>query len=147
MKVKLTAGAELDMITADEVRRELRAWHTEVTRGAKFRRRSLAGAVNGAGELLITDDGPGEGFVWAITRLSVAAGLAADQSVSVYMNDANPSSLVWSGLVDNATPGDHGIVVTSGESLVIAGTGLTAGWAVVVTATIKEVPALMAWSL
>lgn len=150
MKMKLHAGAELDLLSPDEFRRELRSWSAEISRGARFLRRPWVATGNGAAGLQIKGEGPAEGFIWAVTRLSVSGpGFdPATQTIDAYVNDASPSSLVWSGLTRNATPGDHAIVLTGGDSLVFAVSGSPAlGAQITVTATIKEVPALMAWSL
>lgn len=150
MKFKLTAGAELDLITKEELRGELRAWHQEVRRGPKFTRRSFVATGTGSA-LSFTGDGPAEGFVWAVTRLSVTGpGFdPATHRVSVYINEATPTQLVWVDLIGNASIGDHGLILNGGDSLVFVVTGgnPTSGAQLAVTATIKEVPALMAWSL
>jgi hypothetical protein len=54
--------------------------------------------------------------------------------------------MLWRGLTANASPSDTGVVLVSGDSLVIAGTGLTVGETVVITAGIKEVPTMLGWS-
>lgn len=149
MKIKLHAGAELETLTAAELRGELRAWSGEVLRGARFRRRSWIGEGAGAA-LQIRGDGPAEGFVWAVTRLTVSgAGFdPLSQKVNVYLNEATPTQLQYAELNYNAFPGDHGIIVEPGDALLFAVTGtVAAGAQVIVTATVKEVPALMQWAL
>lgn len=156
MITELRAGQKIETLTADELREVLRSWQAELTRGARFRRRSMLGDVDGGGNLVIGEGedrvGPAESFVWAITRLSVAAGTMVAAGLNVYANDANPASLLWAGLGatndgPNVALGDHAIVLAYGDQLVITGAGLAPGSRVVVNAQIKEVPAQMAWSL
>jgi len=156
MITEIKAGAKIDTITADELREVLRSWQAELTRGARFRRRSMYGVVDAAGALAIGGGedgvGPAEGMVWAVTRLSVAAGTMVAAGLNVYANDANPGSLLWRGLGsttdgNNITPGDHAIVLNSGDQIIVTGAGLTVAEQVVVNLTAKEVPAQMAWSL
>lgn len=148
MKHKITAGAELDLLTAGEVRAELRSWSAELTRGARFRRRSWQGTGAGA-PLTIAGDGPAEGFVWAVTRLTMIGHDPFNNNANVYVGEVAPSQCVWTKLTDSSVAtGDHGIVLAAGESLIFAvGGNVTALAQVTITATIKEVPALMAWSL
>jgi hypothetical protein len=150
-KSKLTAGAELDLLTAGEVRDVLKSWSTELTRGARMRRWSMQGNADGAGNLIIGDqrDGPEEGMVWAINRLSVAPGpVLGANGLQVYVNsEQSPSAIIIAKLVTDLFPADHGDVLVAGDVLRIGGAGITANAQVTVTLGIKEVPALMAWSL
>lgn len=147
---KITANGVLDIMTKDELRDVLKNWQTELTRGAKLRRLSIIGNTDGAGALVMggNDDGPAEGMAWAVTRLSVAPGpTLAAAGIQVYANDVNPSSLLVRNLTTDVFPGDHGCNLLSGDSLRIAGTGITASTSVTVTLSIKEVPIMQIWSL
>lgn len=149
-KTKLTAGAELDFLTSGELRDVLKSWQTELTRGARLRRRSFKGTVSAAGELLMgdQDDGPAEGMAWAVTRFSVAPGpTVPSNGLQVYANDVNPSSLLIARLSTDVFPGDHGCNLLSGDSLRIAASGATAGDNYSVTISVKEVPIQQVWSL
>jgi hypothetical protein len=150
-KSKLTAGAELDLLTKGEVADVLKSWSTELTRGARLRRWAMQGITDGSGNLAIGDqrDGPEEGMVWAVTRLSVAPGptLGAN-GLQVYANsEQSPAALLIAKLTTDQFPGDHGCNLMPGDTLRIVGTGITATTQVTVTMSIKEVPSLMAWSL
>lgn len=153
MKTKLHAGAELDFLTAKELEDVLQNWRTELTRGAKLRRYSISGAATAGGALEIgaNIDGPAQGMVWSITRLSVAlpTGAAlATAGLQVYANTVSPSSLLIGQLtIADVFPGDHGVFLHGGDSLRIAGAGITASAVITVTLGIKEVPEMMAWSL
>lgn len=150
-KVRLSAGAELDMLTKGEVADVLKSWQNELSRGARVRRFAMIGIVDAAGNLAMGDnrDGPDEGMVWGITRFSVhpsvtvpAAGLA------VYVNDTtSPAGLLISKLVTDVFPDARGAMIQSGDSLRIVGAGMTVGQQVTVTMSMREVPVQMAWSL
>lgn len=97
VKVKINAGAEIDTLTREELRQELRLmtsdWMAEVTRGFKFRRFLALGPIT-AGAVSIVDGvdntlGPGAGMVWSVTSISVA-GLALNDSVDCLVNDKDP---------------------------------------------------------
>jgi hypothetical protein len=154
VKFKLSAGGELDLLTSGELRdeldRALRNWQQELARGAKFLRRSLSGQVDSGGDLTIRggeEAGPAEGFVWALTRVTPAAGLLATETLGVYVNDATPSNLLVELPGSAVWPGDHAVILTGGDRLVIAGQALTASARVTVNVQVKEVPYLMSWSL
>jgi hypothetical protein len=150
VKVKLSAGAEFDMLNRDELAAVLRSWQTEITRGAKLRRLSISGvAVGGVLAIGGNDDGPAEGMAWAVTRLSVAPGPTLPAGgLQVYANTSeSPSALLIRNLTTDVFCGDHGCNILGGESLRIAGTGLGATDAVTVTLSIKEVPVQQIWSL
>jgi hypothetical protein len=149
MQQKL-AGTMIDLLTAGEVRDALKSWSVELTRGARLRRLSIVGSTDAAGGLNIGDnrDGPEEGMVWGITRVTtITAAVIPAAGIQVYANDINPSSTLIAKLLTDHFPGDHGVVLVGGDSLRIGGTGLTANTPVTVTLGIKEVPEMMAWSL
>lgn len=152
MKTKLTSGAELDFLTRDELRDTLKSWQTELTRGVKLRRRAITGNATAGGVLVMGDDqdGPSEGMAWAITRLSVvpSATTLGANGLQVYANThESGAGLLIASLKTDVFPGDHGCNLMSGDSLRIAGTGITAGGEVWVTMSIKEVPVQQIWSL
>ena len=150
MKAKLELGATLDTLTraelADELKAFGRSWREELSRGVRYRRRAWDGVVDGSGNLLITADGPAEGMMWSLTRLTFAAGTPGASGVNLYANEASALSMLWRGLVSNDSPAETGVVLVSGDVLVIAGTGLTATERVVITASVKEVPTMLGWS-
>lgn len=151
MKVRLTAGAELDMLTRDELASVLQSWRTELTRGVRTRRVSIAGAVDAAGNLLMGDggDGPNESLAWAVTRISVAPGPVLPLGgLQVFANDTSSAGgLLIAALTGDVFPGDRGLVLMPGDSLRITGSGLVAATQVMVTAQVKEVPVQQVWSL
>lgn len=151
MKFKLSAGAEIDVLTRQELNDTLRSWMAEVTRGARYRRRALQGVVSAAGTLALgdrgdDDTGPAEGFVWAVTRLATA-GLTGTETVTAYVNEIADFQVVASQLVGTVSLSDNALVLAGGDRLLIGGTALTVGATITVTAQIKEVPSVMAWML
>lgn len=153
MLQKLTANNELDILTHGEVRDVLKSWANELTRGARMIRGQIQANADGGGALLMggNDDGPAEGIMWAINRFSVALPAGATLGaggLQVFANtEQSPSALLVSKLVTDLYPGDKGCCLSPGDTLRITGTGITVGAQVTVTMSMKEVPALMAWSL
>jgi hypothetical protein len=149
---KLTANGELDLLTRDEMQGVLKSWANELTRGARMISHTMQGTSGAGGALTIGDnhDGPEPGVMWAINRLSVALGTGVTLGaggLQVYKNVVETSTLLVRSLVTDVFPGDKGVVITGGDTLRIDGIGVTASSQVTITMSIKEVPALMAWSL
>lgn len=151
MKAKIEAGAEINFVTKDEVRDVLRSWANELTRGARLIRRSIQGIVPTGGILEMSDGvGPAEGMVWGITRMSVAPGPVLPQDgLSVYVNTVeSPSAMLIRSLSTDIFPDARGAMIGNGDTLHIVSNGsMVVGEQVTVTMTIREVPALMAWSM
>lgn len=150
MKMKLHAGAELDMLTKDELADTLRAfgksWREEASRGVRYRRRAWDGIVAADGSLTIRADGPAEGMMWSITRVTFAGGTAGATGVNLYANEVAATQVLARGITTNLFPSETGIVLVSGDQLVIGGFGLTVAEQVIITASIKEVPTMLGWS-
>ena len=149
MKVKLQAGAELDLLTASEVREVLLSWQNELTRGAKIRRYSIQGTADGAGRLLMgtNQDGPEPGMCWGITRFSVVGSTIPAGGLPIYVNDTQRSSVLVANLQRDVFPDARGCMLMPGDSLRFDTSGFVPGDQVTVTMSIREVPAAMAWSL
>lgn len=165
MKTKLQAGAELDLITKDEMKDVLRTvtqdWFNQVARGDRYRRFSATGTV-AAGELTIGGAeqldsvlGPAEGFVWAVKRIAVYGltlfvpedSFVFTEPLALYLNDSGPSSLV-----DPALQGYRGfstdeLVLYPGDTLLATGTALTHTGTVTLTGQARELPMPLAWRI
>lgn len=158
MKFKLQAGAELDILSAPEVRQILGSWFTEVTRGIKFRqfsgRAALAGGVWTIGGNA-TDNrqdvlGPEPGLLWAVTRIAVSGNgfVPGTDAFSVYIDEVTPSKLIESGLTRGARWDVPIVQLNGGERLTLSGVGTGVnGTDVVVSGQAVEVPAQLAWQL
>jgi len=157
-KFKIQAGAELDLLTPKELKDELAAamksWRAEMARGGVFKQLQLSGTTTAGGELLMGGDlveqgaGPGPGFMWSVRRLNVV-GMADGDTVTLYINDANPRSAVRSFTAAAPYYGFHPneLVLKSSDRLVVAGSSLPVTTEFVVTGGVKEVPEFMSWAM
>lgn len=156
-KFKITAGAEVDLITKKEMEEALRSlasWMVEASIGARYTRIHATGLIAGgamdfgsegsAGQILA----PPPGFIWDVRRLRIT-GIAAADVANIYMGDANPSSLI-------ATSGDiagdcflwsEQVILYPGDSLRIVGSGLSATGTVTASGLVRELPMSLAWRL
>lgn len=146
MKVKLEAGASLDLLTKDEVGEVLRSWHEQVRAGVKYPLFAAQGIVRADNSFTIEGDalGPGESFMWDVRRLAIGGDTLTN--VNVYINEASPARRVC------ALTGDRGfnpveLVLNFGSRLVITGTGTVPGAQITISGQAKEVPYLLGWSL
>lgn len=153
MKFKFNAGAELDLLTKDEVRAELAhaqaSWIGEVSRGIRFRRVSIYGDADGAGAVTIgatgeSTAGPDQGMVWMLRRLSVTDYDPAATALALYNGSVSDSAVIVPKLATWQTDMDE--VLMPGERLVVAGT-VAASARVWVTAQVKEAPISLLWRL
>jgi hypothetical protein len=76
--------------------------------------------------------GPNTGYAWAVQRLTVA-GLGATDTVSAYRGPASAVTAASNNLLNILTgaaptwhPGRTGLILSPGDTLVVAGTGLAA---------------------
>jgi hypothetical protein len=76
--------------------------------------------------------GPEQGFAWRVSRVSVS-GLSTNDSLSIYRDVATPMNFLAS--VSGGSPlfPGKGIILRSGEKLIVAGSSLGATGDVVVT--------------
>lgn len=156
MKFKLTANADIDLLTDSEVRKALKdagvEWRAELARGVKFVRRSASGTISESGALSINDSdmGPADGFTWSVTLVSVTGLLAAEQ-LAIYQNEASDTRFIgYAGAgPDGMMPFDKGVLPFHGtEYLVAAGTGYaTTGRTITVVMRAIEVPVQTEWQL
>lgn len=159
MKQKFNAGADLDMLTRDEVREVLessqKSWFNEVAKGDRYKRFSIQAPVLAAGTVVIGEDnltrvGPNDGFVWSLKRLNLVATTAFDFTSDftyLYINDAHPSSMVRQITAAYTQFGNNEVVLYPGDSLVVTSVSLTAGEIVTMSGAMRELPISMAWRL
>lgn len=160
-KFKVQAGAQIEVVTpkelADTVSKLYSAWVADVTIGARWTRFSAVGLVTTGLTFEIggpsrPDDGlgPAPGFLWDVRRLHVH-GMDETDVAELYVNDANPSSLV--GSTDDVTgcmfTFDRQVVLYPGEALVVAGSdlGVAEGTRITITGMAQELPIPLAWKL
>lgn len=153
-KVKIQAGAELDVLTRSEMKEELAAfqanWWAEARRGDRFRRLLLQATVTAGGTVEFGTNpdqasGPADGFVWSVKRLNHSA---AGEELDLYLNDASPGSLVGRFPTARFWAFDAGqLVLYPGDTLVAAGASWTAGEIHTVTGAVRELPIALAWRI
>lgn len=159
MRAKLTAGAEIDFLTRDEIKTELSpilAYLTEMQRGVKPLRFNASAQVAGGG-ILIGDSGspsdqisPKAGYIWAVTRLTIG-GIATNENVGVYINAVGQGNIV--DTVPGQTLrrfGGNSLILLPEDRLIISATsGIAepAGTNVYALGAALEVPREMAWKL
>lgn len=131
---KLNANSTVDMLTKDELRRELdtqtRQWYEEAARGLSIARDSSAVTIASTDVTLPATGktiGPKPGFAWALQRLAVF-GLSTNDTILVYRNSVNPDNFLFQVTVANPTyhPGSKGVVLRGPDNLIAVGTGLSA---------------------
>jgi hypothetical protein len=94
VKFKLSAGAEIDTMTAQEFRQELASWFGESVKGARPIRFSAQGTITGnavtVGGLDATANsgrtGPEAGYVWDVRRVAVSGLTNASDPTSLFVN-------------------------------------------------------------
>lgn len=153
-KVRLDFGAELDVLTQDELNRSLAGYYDAVerarVRGVRYRRMpQLTGQVAAAAILLgatggQVQAGPDSGLAWSVRRIYVS-GLTAGATpdvVGLYINGTGGQPL-WqiSGNDPGDTFGRLELTLLGGETLVVANIGaLTATGAITVSGELIELP-------
>lgn len=144
MKFKLHAGAELDLLTKDELKSALQDWAAELRRGVKFPRRVAQGTVTAAGTFSLApkDFGPQGSFLWGLRRVSFR-GLASTETVQIFINGAAfVGTFTAPGPPMNFSTG--AVVLNSQELLTFSGTGLTVAEQVTIDIQSIEVPIRLA---
>lgn len=151
MKVKLEAGASLDLLTKSEVDEVLRSWHNEVRAGVKYPLFSAQAVADANGLVSFTADtlGPAEGFVWDVRRLAVYAPSwdTATDLARIYINEPSPARLVAWNVATQLQFEPHALVLNYGSTLYITGGVMTVGDVFTITGQAKEVPYQLGWSL
>lgn len=154
-KFRVTAGAELDVLTQDELDKSLESYGDRLerarVRGIRYRRLPLLQGAAAGGVLTLGQNaptiGPDSGFAWSLRRL-VVTGLTAGTTpdlVNLYRNGSGEQP-VWQFNGNNFgyTFGRLEIVVLGGETLVLqsAGTFAAAG-TITLSGELVELPAEM----
>lgn len=160
MKFKLAAGAELDLLTRDELREELSsagAWRKEIARAAKFPTFSattnVAGGVWSVGPGTADNQaqklGPEPGFVWSIMRVVVNGnGIVYGTDLwNLFIGDPSPSKFVLRAN-DFQQFNVGALIISGGDQLYASGVGTgVAGTDVALTGQAIELPVQLAWRL
>lgn len=163
MKFKLDFGADIELLTRDELGGELRAaehrwdllWRTRLA-GLRHMPIPVArGTSDGSGDITLgqTSDpdqpylGPREGYAWRVVRVSVAI-LGANDQIALYRGDVGKARFV--DLLTGTSPAftaSHAVVLHPGDHLVVSTSqiagSVTANTEVVVSGEVVEAPAEM----
>lgn len=154
-KVKLALGAELDLLSQDELDKTLGkhgGWEREAAFGLRHANLPrLAGAVSGSGVLALGGDqpdgvtvGPSSGFYWSVKRLSVD-GLQTGESVKVYKGPNFVCTI--SATPGFVTFGKGAFVLRAPDFLRLTGTGLTNNEQITMNGEYDSVPGPLMWKL
>lgn len=161
MKVKLQAGADLELLTKDEVRSVmqdfLQDWVQQSMIGPKRIEIYAQGTVASDGSLTIGGEsadltsgnlGPQNAMVWAIKWLN-ASGLQVPDQLSLYRGPAVASRLVRADISGYTRYGSDELVIRGGSDMQFTGTALAtpANTVVVITGQAWEMPATMLYRL
>jgi hypothetical protein len=155
---KMTAGGVFNTLTKEELDSSLKAWMVDNAKGARPIHFSAQGVVaadgsltmGGATTLIGGTLGPASGFHWVVNRIAVRVAGAAISTFSIFINSAQPQSLVRdvpttaNGYAGFSTPD---LVLNGDDSLVITSTSQTASAVAVVTGQALEVPATLLWKV
>jgi hypothetical protein len=154
-KVKLQLGAELETLTARELGAELEkhgSWERQAAYGLRHQDLPrMIGTTDGTGNLNLGADqpdqvtcGPGQGWFWAVSRVSVD-GLAANESVRLYKDTR--FAAVISAAASFVTFGTRGLILKPGDFLRIVAAGLTPAEELTVTGECVSVPGPLMWKI
>jgi hypothetical protein len=158
-KFKIQAGAELDVLTHDELKTALSAftatWHQEVARGDRFRDIRATGTIAATAVSIGGDKdtgnnlGPSAGFVWSVQRLAVVAGTVDDVAkLTLFKNDNGPGSQVKPVLATYNSFGPRELVLYPGDVLLVENFSALGGSGnITLTGSVREVPIALAWRL
>lgn len=154
-KQKLQAGAELDILTKQEMASLLREWMVDVARGARPVQIgsqaqadannviSVGGTITPTGGTL----GPKPGFWWAVTRLSVRVD-SVPAAFSLYINEAHSHSHVRDidGSANGyAAFGNNELLIGGSDQLLIRASGTSSTSIATVTGSAIEFPETLLW--
>lgn len=147
MKSTIKNNGEIETLTQkeldDSLTRTATALMQEQARGFSTVRFADDGTITSANLLIPpaggTPIGPEQGFAWAVQRVS-ADGLAAADVLKVYRNAVGANGFL--GVITAASSlhcGSKGLILRSGEQLLVTGATLTATGDIVVTGEAIEV--------
>lgn len=112
MKFKINAGAEVDVLTRDELKDELTAQTAVLTGGVQYRYVSV-GSSPTPGALLF-EFSPENGYVWDVQTISVLK--SGPGVLRVSLNEDSPSNFI-AHIPDDASNGNS--LIVSSKSLIV----------------------------
>lgn len=156
MKFKINAGAELDLLTRDEMRDELAGfaanWRAETIKGDRYKRiygygTPATGAVEFGGDLAGGEQlGPAQGFVWDVRRLGLLGHDPAADVLRVFINAPEIGNCVIPVMGRYQGFNRAELVLYPGDLLLVSGT-TAATDRVSLVGQVRELPIGLAWRL
>ena len=157
MKQRLTGGAELDILTASEVKALLREWQVDVAKGVRpiaFNAQGTtdatgAATIGGATTLSGGQLGPAASIWWSIDRIAVRVDGAPAGAFSIYHSQASSLTVIRdvpatsSGFVTFS--GTKGLMVQPADSVVVTLAGAGANKPVTISGAAIEIPQALLW--
>lgn len=117
MKVKLSAGAEIDVLTKEELRATLNEWGANQFRVKDTYREINTGTTSLTGGSAIELGHPDAGYIWIVTRINLVGTIITD-TLALYRNDPSAESNQITVVAPFQTLfGHHAVVIHSGEVL------------------------------
>ncbi len=148
-KFKLMAGGDIETLTSKEIQpmldQLLVSWRTEMLRSGKYRPFYAQTTVSaGTADIRTGGDntlGPSPGMVWSVKSITVA-GLASGDFLTLYSHSDPICNLPYptAGNLAYQRFGSNELVLTSGGTLRLSGSGLTATGQINVYGRCYEVP-------
>ncbi len=134
MKTRIAAGAEIELLTQDELRQEIDPLKRAIEKANKkplLRLFAEAGDVAADGTLTLVVNGPPAGFAWDIRRLAIMgpSEAAVAGSCYVYRNEVNPLRLIdFTTTIPNVGPWSaRQMSIFGTEKLLLHFSGVIAG--------------------
>lgn len=159
-KIRLSAGAEFDVLNQDELERTmtrvLRDWQLEAARGPKHVRFSAMATITSGGTVELGGNttsltsgklGPDPSMVWSVKRWCVSGLVFEGDELSAYINNAAPNTLVKQHVTGYDHFGSDSLVIMGGDALLFTGAGLISTGNVFVSGAAWELPASLAYQL
>jgi hypothetical protein len=157
-KVRLELGAELDLLTKNELADALHhagEWQRQAAFGLRHMELPVMHGTPSGGTLTLLGGqgngpyvGPRQGYYWRIERVSIY-GLATGDSMNLFKSD--PSSGRFVTTITAAAPAYHpggrALLLKPGDYLAATGTGLTATGDIRVVGELVSVPGPLMWKL
>ncbi len=151
-KCKITNGAEIDTLTAGELRAVLREWQVDVAKGLRpilidgQGTATAGGVIELGGAVTLTGGklGPNPAFWWAVTRLAVRVNGAAAGAYAIGVGSAHVRDVPVAAN-GYAQFGAQELLVGNADTLTITASGVAASATVTVTGAAVEIPQALLW--
>lgn len=149
---RLSAGQELDILTAAEVKSILREWRIDVAKGLRpvlfsaQGRATAGGAFEIGGAVTVTGGqlGPLPAFWWAVTRIAVRVNGAAAGAFAIGLGSSHVKDVPVAANGYSAFAA-HELLVGNADTLTLQLSGAAASATVQVYGAAVEIPQALLW--